>query len=437
MHLQTWRVIIFFLFLVAFLVTAPAVVLYTAGYRYLIGTGRIVQTGVLNISTVQKGARVFIDEKERDERTPAVIDNVLPQEHTVRLEKEGYSSWEKRLTVESKRSAFVTQAVLFLKNGEEKQTTVQTTMVATDPSSGTVAFIRQTQNTQEVWLLKPFEDKATLLATFAAPSTKEPVFAWSPFGRFLRFHQTLIDTHTEKSISLPEEATFFFDVAHAQRGFVLKEKGLLTFDFMTQNQTELSFHAQSIQTSGDTFAIIQQTPERSVLSLVNQSGIATILAYLPLSAYEFVKAPDPFFLLHDPKHRRLILINRFQTSTPILLNTDATIWDWSPTGTDILFSDGFDIEIYKTATHEQETVTRLSEWIYDLAWYPSGRVVVYATDTQVHALELDRRGQQNKTVLADGVGITNIWLDARGEWMTLLSQNPQGILTRTSKRLQK
>jgi hypothetical protein len=307
MFTRYWRHILFFAFVAGFLITAPIVVLYTAGYRYHAGTGKIVQTGVLSIRSIPKGAMIYIDDVLQNDRTTAVIGNVLPGSHRIRVEKPDYSSWEKTLDVFSKQSTLVSQLVLFLDQPPE--------------------FSKPTQSP------KP-------------PATKP---AW--------------ETLQTKKFS------------------------------------------------------VQNTPDRSIVSRMDENEVASIVAYLPLSAYQFEEAPSPYLMLLDKKRERVVLIDTQESTQPILLNTDATQWAWSSTGDSLLLSDGFDIEVYIPSIHAQETITRLSQPIVGLQWYPLGREVVFSYGGAIFAQELDRRGQSNKTMLVAGLIIRNFWFENDGEWL--------------------
>lgn len=107
------RQYIFFVFLGLFVVAAPAIVLYTAGYRYSFAHHRILQTGLLLVETVPRGAHIFLDKQQMRERTPAVVDEVLPGTHILRLQKEGFLPWQKDVEVRSRETTFWKDVVLF------------------------------------------------------------------------------------------------------------------------------------------------------------------------------------------------------------------------------------------------------------------------------------------------------------------------------------
>ena len=121
---KSLRLFLFLLFLFAFLISAPILVLYTAGYRFDLTNGRIVHTAVLNISSEPRNASVLVDGTSYSDRTPAVLETILPGEHTVRLEKEGYLPWETVLDFESREAVVLGPIILFLDTTPELQQTI-------------------------------------------------------------------------------------------------------------------------------------------------------------------------------------------------------------------------------------------------------------------------------------------------------------------------
>ena len=306
----SWQPIIFFVFVLAFLITAPLVVLHTAGYRYQLHGNKILKTGVLSISSFPRGATLLIDDHEESMRTPAVIENVLPGIHTISLKKEGYLPWNKSLEVSSGSTTFAENVVLF------------------------------------------FDEPSTFVGSQSVPIEK-----------------------TEHTL------------------------------------TETLFDNRRVK--------INPLPDRTVLAFVDDVGISNIIAYLPAGTYTFQDAPKNVLLLVDREHARFIVVDP-NDEQPILLNVTGTQFAWNTQRPELLFSDGFDVQTYNTSSHTKETLTRLSDPIIDLAWFPRGEVILYATTTHINALELDRRGLQNYFDLATLDHIDSFTLDEKGEVLTII-----------------
>ncbi len=107
------RKALFFLFVGIFFVSAPLVVLYTAGYRFNRGNNTVSQTGTLAIASTPKGADIVINNEMLNDTTPAVLQRLSLGTRTVHIEKEGYHTWERTANVQSGATTYIT-APLFL-----------------------------------------------------------------------------------------------------------------------------------------------------------------------------------------------------------------------------------------------------------------------------------------------------------------------------------
>jgi hypothetical protein len=106
MHI-TLRRFVFAVFVLTFLISAPLLVLYTAGYRLNISNKRLQQTGVLAISTVPKGTNISINGQNLAQKSPYVIQRIMPNTHAVVFQKKGYHEWSQRVTVEEGKTTYI------------------------------------------------------------------------------------------------------------------------------------------------------------------------------------------------------------------------------------------------------------------------------------------------------------------------------------------
>ncbi len=321
-----WQKLLFLLFVLGFALSAPLVVLYTAGFRYEFSGNRVVRTGVISVTTIPRGATLLIDGVEEPTRTPVVINNILPGAHEITLKKDGYMTWKKSLNIYSQSTTFAENIVLF------------------------------------------FNDPLTFVASSTQPSTAESV-----------------------------------------------------------QREETMFQGRRVK--------INAVPDRVVLSFLDEENVSTIIAYLPAGEYTFEPSPADVLFLTDRDRKRFIIVDP-NNDQPILLNTVGTHATWQTKRSRLLFSDGFDVQTYDVPTQTRETLTRLSNPIVDLAWYPKGDVLFYATNVRVYALELDRRGGPNRYELGVLEKIESIEIDERGDLLRVVGT--QGENTGTfQRRLQK
>lgn len=107
------RRIIFYILLALFIIVAPSLVAYTAGYRWSPTQRRIVKIGALSIKTVPENARIILNGKLYSKKTPALITNLHPGNYKIELTREGYFNWGKTLIVESEKTTFAHNVALF------------------------------------------------------------------------------------------------------------------------------------------------------------------------------------------------------------------------------------------------------------------------------------------------------------------------------------
>lgn len=116
----TTRRIIASLFILTFIIGAPILVIYTAGYRYNIKKNTIQKSGALVLKTEPTRADVFLNQKKLPDTTPVRLNNILPDIYNITIEKTGFYSWSKQLEVKSQKTTFAEDIILFEKTLPEK-----------------------------------------------------------------------------------------------------------------------------------------------------------------------------------------------------------------------------------------------------------------------------------------------------------------------------
>ena len=113
------RKFIFLAFVTLFAVTAPLLILYTAGYRYNWQRGKLQETGVLLLNYHPTDATVTVQDTLSAAKAPARFTGLTPGRYTIRITKEGYTPWEKRLWIEPSKTTFAQHMILWGKNKHE------------------------------------------------------------------------------------------------------------------------------------------------------------------------------------------------------------------------------------------------------------------------------------------------------------------------------
>ena len=112
MTIRTRRILYSF-FIAMFLLIAPPLVLYTAGFRYDFEYSRVVETGSLVVKSQPDDAIISINSEQHIEATPTIINTILPGKIKLLVKKEGYHDWEKEIEIRPRQTSFEENIRLF------------------------------------------------------------------------------------------------------------------------------------------------------------------------------------------------------------------------------------------------------------------------------------------------------------------------------------
>lgn len=116
MTLRTRR-ILYTTCILIFLAAAPLLTLYTAGFRFDFKYKRLVETGSIVVKSRPAGATVILAGKIRPDKTPLIINNILPGTVSLQAAKDGYRAWQKEIAVKPRVTTFVENIRLFPSGG--------------------------------------------------------------------------------------------------------------------------------------------------------------------------------------------------------------------------------------------------------------------------------------------------------------------------------
>ncbi|MFH1315586.1 MAG: PEGA domain-containing protein [Candidatus Uhrbacteria bacterium] len=420
------RMTLLFVFIATFLITAPIVVLYTAGYRFSFDNNRIVRTGLLYATTLPKGADIIIDGDQRG-KTPGFVKNLIPREYQITLSKAGYHNWQKTLPVNSHETTFVEDVTLYLEADPEMIISTNIVSSVVNPTQTKVAYLSSSASWLELWTYDISTADQFLLYRFSENNLTDIELTWSADGQRLLIKQTIgstttysiIDQTGGKTLELSSiaQATILDAWWHPNDSlavFYTTTEGAYVYRLATQTVNQI-YQEPRLATLMEGQAILIDTSGStvSVFRYVNDS--ATLLAYLPSGHYSLLPAADPLIMLKENNHDQVVLIDTSRDSQPILLNVDAIDAQWASDGSGrLLYFNNFEVHVYDPASHSDTLLTRVGESITAIAWHPDGNSVLVVRADTIEAIELDGRNQRNVFELAHGNNIQTIWVNQNG-----------------------
>lgn len=118
MHMKrSTRTSLFVLFVALFLVVAPLIIGYSQGYRIDWQNKTLVQTGALFLEPRPAPVGLFLNGKLEKKSSfvfqNIFVGNLIPKNYNIEIKKDGYSSWEKTLSVIPKLVTEAKNVILF------------------------------------------------------------------------------------------------------------------------------------------------------------------------------------------------------------------------------------------------------------------------------------------------------------------------------------
>jgi hypothetical protein len=161
------RLILYPAIAVLFLFLCYIVALSAWGYRFYLEDGKIIkkETGIVIVTTKPGSAEIYLDGKRQKKNTPAfsflstTIKGVPVGEHQLRVVKNGYETWEKKINVESGLVAWSNYLVLIPQKRTASNYSFPGTVVQTSSSPDKnhlfVLAEDQSQQLRTVWEVSP------------------------------------------------------------------------------------------------------------------------------------------------------------------------------------------------------------------------------------------------------------------------------------------
>lgn len=442
------RKIILSIFFFFFFVTAPAVVLYTAGYRYNWKKQKIEKTGIMLLTAKTPGAALFINGVRQKKDLPASL-RLLPEDYLVRIEKPGYLPWIKTLEVRSGETTFA-DGIALVKDALPRLALRGDVAGAAMRSDGTmIAYLARGESWMELGIMRTADGSASLLARFSKDAYENAALSWSPdggavifqadgsdgSGRVLFLYPEQLDPAAAMALheKLPPLVAPAKWSADGKRLAVASDKGVYVINARNGAVIPFSF-SPSMRDAAflgrDVAAIRQEADGQPTVETLDEEGDSARIAILPPGAgWHFLDGTDDRLVIADDQKRTYVISPNGIVLGPF--EGTAARWERPGAGRLLLCSD-VEIGIVDPQEGDRALITRLGMPIIDCAWNQGGASVLYATATGIYAIELDDREERNVFDLVRFSDIDAFFTDPAGAslWFVGAAGNQRGIYER-------
>ncbi len=436
------RGILFITFITLFFITAPIVVLYTAGYRYDFTKGEVVQTGSFFVTTTPNDATIYINNTPQEETTPAVIQKIYPDNYEIRIEKNGYHNWQKTLPINSQLTTFIDGAYLFLET-DPIRIFEQNFESPSFLDSNKFLFTKTETLWIEIWIYDLVHKQQNQVARVSTRQADKVESSISKDETALLLKQTKNQIETFKIVEMTnlnnsinlnnyvfeEIEDAYWHPDHGNDLFVIGNSSTYLFSIGTRQAEKIYSQPTNAYSRFERIYITEQKDDATeIVAITPEESIVTTI---PKSDYTFLQSTEPYLLLRDTIHSKLVLVDIYD-EFPILLNTDGQDFDWitNHKGESVLlYHNGFEIHTYNTSTNIDELITRVSEPILDTFWHSSGSYIIMTTVNKIQIIELDTRDHRQTIDLVSNTEISSSYIsqDSGTIYLTGPSGDSQGL----------
>jgi hypothetical protein len=374
------------------------------GYRYNIGKGRVQKTGIIRVTSVPSGADIYLNgTKYGLSQTPARIEKLLPGDYEIKLSKDGFYDWQKKLPVYENGTTFAEKVILWKKSAASVISTTTADSWLVSPDKNIVAITDKLGSVSLLDINSGIfgETSGGSFETITSISSYDDLklSSFSPSGRYIiaeavkggKTAYYLIDTLSKNNKKISSQD--FINVkweASSDNLYALDKTGLWTINLASlkpQISTKGLIASDFYVSNKSLYFIADGVLKRQALGENNSSAVEK-LSCADCRIYG-IKS-NRLIALGAGGDMSIIDLNR-QVKT---INAKAKNIDWLNPNS-MIFSNDYEIFIYEFAKSDPELITRLGSPITSAIWHPNGRHLIFSTDNKIKIIELDNRELRN------------------------------------------
>jgi len=416
-------------FLLLFFIVTPLLILYASGFRYNFDIGMIEKTGAFYIKSYPRNAEIYINDLKSKHKTPKQITNLAPGTYTLKITKNNYTPWQKKLSVYSGETTFVEDVVLFLENQEK-----------TELGSGSVEFLINKNKDKYAYLDEQNrlfitdvnQDKNFLIFTLGQAYN---LVDWSLDNQFLLIKKEELyytfDLNQKEIQWLPLSAIekIIWDNKESNIIWYTKDEKIFRYNTQIVNHQPQPIDFDSEKTINDfalfnDYLIIQYTNNKNnYVEQLNKNNLS------PVQTISDVNLGKLDVLMADERHllftigSTLYIQNIYQE--PVLIPiTKADLHD-----NNLLLTNGYEIVLYNYKESQQQLIDRSSQIVSDILWHPNGSYFISEVNEKTKITEVDGRDQRNSVELLDDPWKKMYLFNKKGDKLFILTPEENFYLT--------
>lgn len=356
------------------------------------------------------GAAIILNDERLASKTPTTLKSVAPGTYHIKLELDGWTSWEKVVEVRPEFVTFVTKIHLWPISEPALVTDGAYRAFRLSPSQRYAAAVIEQDQKKAFAFFDASLSRTSSFVDFPSSAASSSVahIDWSGDSSAVLITMTDRNAYlvtrrvTDRVIELP-------------RGTYRWEQGVLVgvldgeryvYDVASDAMSRDALDAGTVDLRGS--LTIALTTSTGMMSVIDETKKNTVYG-LPSGTWTFSEFYDDHVFLHRDGELLSFDIERDQPSAIRLPAEDVPKTMTVNNTTTLLTHHEGEVWMMEVGK-DPELLLRASDSITDVEWYSSGRDILISTEREVFALELDDRDTRIQTKLASfdriyGMGI--------------------------------
>lgn len=372
-----------------FLLATPVLVLFTRGYQIDWSNHKIVKTGTFVVKTQPSKAAVFVDNKKSSGTTPETIRFLKPADYVLRIEKDGYQSWTKRLTIHSQFATWANldrDFITLFYSQAQVQRNESIALASLSRNNEELAYVKNGQlsifntNSQADISLGAISDYPVPFTFTGKLSWQNSTKVWSLFQQQ---HLTKVDFAVTDIKKIETNGDYMIILAKDQ-----------LYSLAGQKQTLIDTGVENTLLEGETVSYVAQTGLKQYNLRLNTSNLISALP--PSASAQIIRGEGQTFLILD-------------NSLYVLNDTLEKIYDgvnyaeYDSGSHSLLFANNNEVLIYNPSKKNSELILRSISVIKNPVLNFFTGYVFFLNEGKIKAIELDGRDHRNIYTIVDQI----------------------------------
>ncbi|PJA94062.1 MAG: hypothetical protein CO133_00765 [Candidatus Komeilibacteria bacterium CG_4_9_14_3_um_filter_37_5] len=404
----------------------PILILYGQGYNFNLAKQRIEQTGIIYLKTYPRSTQIYLNNKLIANSTPYHIKRLPVGDYEITIKKDGYHSWQKKITVVAGMTTFIEDIVLYTDNAPREFSNFQLQSYFVSSANNLLMLTIKDNSYQLLYFDLNFNQLKKIKSWDLA--NKIELLAWSPNERKYiyrennKFYWTSIDgLTTSKDISNNKSylVNFTWHEFADNKIYSTINNQVKLLDLNLNRLESISSQASQVITDHNKSYILTAA-DNKFKSVLTELGIDVEhdRIILPFTSEVTVIKNGPVLSFIDQANNFLYLIDtpikKTLANYKLIPYVKAAQW-YAPQQDKILYWNDNEIQIYYWHKKQYQNVFRSSAVIKNANWHPNGSYIFFYENNTIRLTELDERDFKNTIDLVQDNNIDRFFVNNKGD----------------------